>query len=522
VERRKQYERELLARLGKIDRAKLSESDALSYELFERNLKLAVEGQRFCSECMPMTQLGGVYNELSELAQVVPRTQVQDYENFLKRLRAYPTLVDQEIAWMKKGLESGITPPKITLREVGNLIQNQLPADPTLSPIYKIVFAKFPAAIGDTDQKRLQAAAVDALQKSVFPALKKLKDFFVREYEPKARESIDMSSLPDGAAWYAHRVRVMTTTESTAEQIHEIGLSEVKRIRGEMENAMKSARAKGTLADFFTFLRTDKQFFFKTKEDLLLRYRDLAKRIDAQLPHLFGRLPRLPYGVEPIPAYSEKTAPAAYYRPGSTDGGRAGTFLANTYDLDARPRWEMEALTLHEAVPGHHLQIALAEELTDLPKFRRFGRYTAFVEGWGLYAESLGGELGLYQDPYAKFGQLTFEMWRAIRLVVDTGMHAKGWTRQQSIDFFKANTGKSEHDMVVEVDRYIVTPAQALAYKLGELKIKELRAYAVAELKDRFDVRQFHDLVLSAGPLPLATLDGRVRKWVAERKLSRN
>lgn len=292
----------------------------------------------------------------------------------------------------------------------------------------------------------------------------------------------------------------------------------MKRIRAGMESVKAEAGFEGSLEEFFDFLRTDPQFFYTEGQDLLMGYRDIAKRVDAELPKLFGHLPRLPYGVSPVPAYAEKSQTTAYYQPGSVEGGRSGTFFANTYDLPSRPKWEMEALTLHEAVPGHHFQIAIAQELDELPWFRRYGGYTAYVEGWGLYAESLGEEMGFYQDPYFKFGQLTYEMWRAIRLVVDTGMHSLGWSRQQAIDFFVENAGKAEHDIVVEVDRYIVWPGQALAYKIGELKIMELKAMAQAELGESFDIRGFHDKLLGNGALPLNVLETHMNEWVAEQK----
>jgi uncharacterized protein (DUF885 family) len=313
-------------------------------------------------------------------------------------------------------------------------------------------------------------------------------------------------------------VRQQTTTDLTPEQIHQIGLAEVKRIHGQMEELMAKTGFKGSLQEFFTFLRTDPRFFYDKPEDLLAGYRDIAKRIDPELVKLFGKLPRLPYGVTPVPSYSEKSQTTAYYENGSLAAGRPGWFNANTYDLKSRPKWEMEALTAHEAVPGHHLQLSLAQEMENVPEWRHYDDYTAFTEGWGLYAESLGDEIGLYKDPYSKFGQLTYEMWRAVRLVVDTGMHAKGWTRQQAIDYFKANAGKAEHDIEVEVDRYIVWPGQALAYKIGELKLKELRAEAEKELGAKFDVRAFHDEVLGNGALPLDVLEKNVKAWMAQEK----
>jgi uncharacterized protein (DUF885 family) len=324
--------------------------------------------------------------------------------------------------------------------------------------------------------------------------------------------------LPNGKEWYAYNVRRSTTTSLTPEQIHKIGLDEVKRLCGEMEALMAETKFTGTFPEFLNFMRTDPKFFFNNGDELIVGYRDIAKRIDPQLMNQFGKLPRLQYGVEPVPAYSEKSQPTAYYRGGTTEGGRAGVFFANTYNIKTRPKWEMEALTLHEAVPGHHLQIALAQEMQDVPEFRRHGHFTAYVEGWGLYAESLGGDLGMYKDPYSRYGQLTYDMWRSIRLVLDTGIHSMGWTRQQAIDFFKENCSKSEHDIAVEVDRYIVWPGQALAYKVGQLTFKELRDNAKKELGSRFNIRKFHDTALSDGALPLDTLRTKMASWIEQQK----
>jgi uncharacterized protein (DUF885 family) len=324
--------------------------------------------------------------------------------------------------------------------------------------------------------------------------------------------------LPDGKAWYEYNVRVRTTTSLRPQQIHELGLSEVKRIRAEMDKVIAQTGFKGSFDEFLVFLRTDPQFYYAKADDLVSGYRDICKRADPELAHLFGKLPRLPYGVIVVPSYAEKSQTTAYYEPGAPETGRPGYYFVNTYALNTRPNWEMEALSLHEAVPGHHLQIGLAQEMEDAPEFRKHGGYTAFVEGWGLYSESLGTEMGFYKDPYMKFGQLTYEIWRAIRLVVDTGMHSMGWTRQQAIDYFLANASKNEHDITVEVDRYIVWPGQALAYKIGELKIKELRAYAPKELGEKFNIREFHDQVLGNGALPLDILEKRIKEWVAKTK----
>jgi uncharacterized protein (DUF885 family) len=519
IERRREQTRKALEEVRTIDRSKLSEADRLNYDLYVEQLEQQIAGFRFPGETVPINQMGGVHQDLAQLAIMAPKRTVGQVEDFLERLRQVPGRVDETIALMRQGLELGVTPPRITLRDVANLIAVQTPEDPRESSVYQTYFGNLPESIPAGERERLSAEGARVIASEVIPAYRKLHRFWIDEYYPATRESIGLSEVPDGMAWYEFNVRQMTTTDMTAEEIHEIGLSEVSRIRGEMERIREETGFEGTLEEFFVYMRTDPKFFFEEKEDLLRAYRDIAKRIDAEMPRLFRTLPRLPYGVEPVPAYSEKTQTTAYYNPGSIEAGRPGIFYANTYDLPSRPKWEMEALTIHEAVPGHHHQISLAQELGDLPNFRRFGwGYTAFVEGWGLYSESLGPELGMYQDPYSKFGQLTYEMWRAVRLVVDTGMHAKGWTRDQAIEYFMANAGKSEHDIIVEIDRYIVWPGQALAYKIGELKIKELRRYAETELGDDFDIRSFHDTVLLAGALPLSILETRVRDWVAAEK----
>jgi uncharacterized protein (DUF885 family) len=517
-QKRREHNRETLRGIEAIDRAKLDASDRLNYDLFLLQAKLAVEGDAFPYELLPVNQMGGVYMLLGELAQQMPRDTVKDHENFLARMRAFPRAVDDTIALMQRGLAAGLTPPRAIVRNVAEAIANQIADDPAKSAIYELGFTNFRPAIAESDQQRLQKEAREILSRDVTPALRKLHAFWTTEYEPKTRDAIAWTSVPQGREWYPYLVRVQTTTEMTPDQIHALGLSEVKRIRGEMEKIRTQTGFTGTLEEFFTFLRTDPRFYYTKREDLLVAYRDISKRIDPELTRLFGRIPRLPYGVVPIPSYSEKTNTTAYYNAGSPESHRPGYYYVNLYDLPSRPKWEMEALSLHEAVPGHHFQIALAQELEQLPPFRRNGGFTAFVEGWGLYAESLGPELGMYTDPYSRFGQLTYEMWRAVRLVVDTGMHAKGWSRQQAIDYFVANSSKPLHDIEVEIDRYLAWPGQALAYKLGELKIKELRAHAQRELGESFDVRAFHDAVLGEGPLPLSVLETRMKEWVRGRK----
>ncbi len=500
-----------------IDREELEGDDRLNLDLILEDLEDDLEGQRFPGEVLAISQMGGVQQNVARMLAIMPATSVKQYEDVLARLSKVPEVVDQTIARLEKGLELGVTPPRVTLREVPQQVKNLLVDEPMESPMLR-AFAKFPDDIPAAERERLAKQARETFTGKVAPAYQKLHAFLTEKYLPGTRESIAMKDLPDGDAWYAFRVKQMTTTDMTPQQIHQLGLSEVARIRAEMDKVIAESGFEGSFEEFTEFLRTDPRFYYTEAEDLLAGYRDISKRADAELPKLFGNLPRLPYGVTPVPDYAAKSQTTAYYERGSLEAGRAGQFFANTYALDTRPKWEMEALTLHEAVPGHHLQIALAQELENLPWFRRYGGETAFVEGWGLYSESLGEEMGFYQDPYSKFGQLTYEIWRAIRLVVDTGMHSLGWSRQQAIDYFTANTGKQEHDIVVEVDRYIVWPGQALAYKIGELKIKELRAMAKEELGEKFSIRGFHDTVLSNGALPLSVLETRVAEWVAEVK----
>ena len=517
IARRKRELQAPLKVIASIKRDKLSAADQLNYDLYKRNYDQAIEGTRFPGEYIQLTQLGGIQQDIARMLDVAPRNTVKDYEDIIARLNGVPTVVDQTLALLRKGLAAGITPPRITLRDVPQQVKNQLEPDPTKSAFLR-PFQKFPIEFSETDKTRLRLAAELALKEKVLPAFTKLHEFIANDYVPGARETIACGDLPDGKAWYEFNARAMTTTKLSPQEIHNIGLSEVARIRDEMNKVIATSGFKGNFGEFLAFLRNDPQFSYTNAADLLRGYRDICKRADPELARLFGKLPRLPYGVKAIPSYAEKSQTTAYYQPGSPDAGRPGYFYANTYDIKTRLTWEMEALSLHEAVPGHHLQIALAQELEDIPNFRKHGHYTAFVEGWGLYSESLGTEMGFYTDPYSKFGQLTYEMWRAIRLVVDTGMHSMGWTRQQAIDYFLANASKNEHDITVEIDRYIVWPGQALAYKIGELKIKELRATATKELGDKFDIREFHDQILGNAAVPLDVLESRIKQWIASKR----
>lgn len=526
VDARAKYLRESAGRLSAINRASLDANDRLNYDLYRDLLDTAVAGLEFHNDAlpirgviphnlfMPINQLEGIAQDIPHILTLMPTATREDYENILSRLQGVRPLVDQTIALMEQGLAAGLTPPKITMRDVPEQVEAQLVGDPLKSPMLE-PFTKWPASIPDKDRADLTARAAAAYRGGVVPALTKLRDFLVSRYIPACREMIAAGALPNGGAMYAYNVKWHVTTDDTPQQIHEIGLAEVKRIRAEMDQVAASTGFKGSTGDFKRYLRTNPKFFFRDAPSLLTAYRDITKRAEPALAHLFGRLPQTPYGVEPVPDAVAPSQTTAYYDPGSFAAGRPANMFANTYKLDSRPSWEMTALTLHEAVPGHHIQISLAQEMQGLPEFRKNSSYTAFVEGWALYSESLGDEMGLYKDPYAKFGQLTYEAWRAVRLVIDTGLHSMGWTRDQAIEYFRANTAKTDQDIVVEVDRYIVWPGQALGYKMGQLKIRELRTRAERQLGPRFNVRAFHDVVLGQGAVPLGVLERQVKAWSA-------
>ncbi|MEO7933348.1 MAG: DUF885 domain-containing protein [Chthoniobacterales bacterium] len=509
--RREKYQ-SYLKKLTDIDREKLPPNEKLNFDLFDKEMSLAIEESLLGLQCLQITPRGGLQTD-NELADALTFATVADYEAWIARLQAFPEHAAQVTALLRDGMQRNILFPKILMKRVGPQIDKQITDSPKDSPFYQ-PFRKFPDAIAPIDRARLAGAAEDAISASVIPAFKKFKKFYQDEYLPACPEKTGFANLKNGKEIYAFLVRRETTTDLAPEKIHELGLGEVARIRAEMEKVKTEAGFQGTLDEFFKFLRTDPQFFCKSGDELLQRYRATAKRIDPLLPKLFHTLPRLPYGVEPIPDIAAPDTTAAYYREGSADGSRAGTFFVNLYKPETRATWEMIPLTLHEAVPGHHIQISLAMEQTDLPNFRRYGGYTAFVEGWGLYAETLGYDLDLYQSPYDKMGQLSYEMWRAVRLVTDTGLHALGWDRQKAIDYFKANTPRSELDITNEVDRYLSMPGQALAYKIGQLKITQLRDEAALALGPQFDLREYHDLLMKMGAVPLDIMERDVKAWV--------
>jgi uncharacterized protein (DUF885 family) len=517
--RRNAHYQEILGQLKKIDRSKLSRTDQLNYDLFQKRYADRIEQFKYHWYLMEFNQREGPQTR-DELADALRFETVKDYEDWLARMRAIPQYMDRFTALLREGIREHMVHPRIIMERIPGQIEKQIVSDPTKSGYYK-PFLRFSKTIPPAEQERLRQQAQQAVTEQIVPAFTKLKQFFVNEYLPACSPQVGAWQLPHGDELYAYFIRHYTTTNATAEQVHETGLKEVARINREMDAVMQQTGFKGTRAEFFNFLRTDPQFFYRSPDDLLEAYKALAKTVDPNLVKVFKTLPREPYGVEPIPAAVAPDTTTAYYREGAADGSRAGTYFVNLYKPETRPKWEMTALSLHESVPGHHLQIARAHELGEMPNFRRYGSYTAFVEGWGLYAESLGDEMGLYTDPYSKFGQLSYEMWRAVRLVVDTGMHEKHWTREQAIRYFMENCPKHELDVTNEIDRYIAWPGQALAYKTGELKIKELRAHALQELGDKFDLKEFHDVVLGSGPLPLDILERNVNEWIAAKTPAR-
>ncbi len=495
-------------------RAELSEQDQLNYDTFEWLLKQNIARQAFREYLIPLTHQGGVQTA-DGITELLAFNTLKDYQDWLSRLNALPVLIEQNMALMQEGLRVGMLPPKILMQRVPKQIHLQLVKNPEDSAFYK-PFKQFPESFTSAQKADLQQQAKQAISLNVMPAYAKLNAFFNNDYLPKSRNSIAASKLPNGKNYYDFLAQFYTTTSLSADEIHAIGLKEVARIRAKMETVKNEAGFKGALPEFFTFLRTDPQFFYKTPAELLQNYQALSKRIDPELVKVFHILPRLTYGVRQIPDNIAPDTTTAYYQPGAPDGSRAGFYYVNLYKPEVRPNWEMLPLSLHEAVPGHHFQFARGMELPEMPMFRRTAYFVAYGEGWGLYAEQLGYDMGLYTNPYDKFGQLTYEMWRAVRLVVDTGMHARGWSRQQAIDYFKANAPKTEQDIVNEIDRYIGTPGQALAYKIGQLKISELRARAQSKLGGRFDLRAFHDEVVGTGSIPLDALEKHMNQWIAE------
>ena len=508
--------RQELKELHAIDRSQLSPEDQLNYDVFEYNVKDYFESEPYKWYLVRTNTFSGIQT-VEGLVNSLRFETVKDYDDWLGRLHNFPAYMDQNIGLMREGIKDHVVIAKVIGEKVLTQFDGMDWQDPTKHGFYK-PFKEFPPSFSEADKQRLTAAAKQRIAADVLPAFHRFRDFMEKEYIPASLDQAGIWQVPNSGPTYAYLARSMTTTGLTPEQVHELGLSEVKRIRAEMEKIKDQTGFKGTFAEFLNYLRTDPKFYFKDGDELLRYSRARAKQIDPLLVKLFRTFPRLPYGVDPVPNEIAVSMPAGYADAPAPDGSRPGYFYVNTYKPESRPTYDLTALILHEAVPGHTFQGGIAIELKDIPKFRRYGGYSAYAEGWALYSESLGNELGLYDDPYVHFGALSNEIWRAVRLVVDTGMHYKHWTRKQAIDYFLENVATTEYSATSEVDRYISWPGQALAYKIGELKIKELRQRAEKELGPKFDIRAFHDAILLQGPLPLTVLESQVDAWIKKSK----
>jgi uncharacterized protein (DUF885 family) len=505
---------QFLDELDHIDRAALSPEDRINFDMFKTQLLERHDSFRFNEQLMPLNADSGFHTDFALMPKQMPFATPADYDKYLARLRAFPKYMDDTIALMREGLRTGMTMPKESLAGIETSITPLVVDDPTKSALWE-PFASIPAAFDAATRDRLTSQGRAAIVENVTPAYKRFLEFMTKDYVPQARTTLAATALPNGKDYYAFLVKEFTTTDVTPDQVHQIGLDQVKQIRAEMDQAIAKTGFKGTFPEFLTFLRTDPRFYAKTPEDLLKTAAYIAKRMDGKLPGLFTHLPRQPYTVAPVPEYLAPKYTAGRYNPNPPDGTEPGYYWVNTYALETRPLYNLEALTLHEAVPGHHLQGAISYELDNLPNFRRYSYISTFGEGWGLYSEWLGLEAGFYTDPYSNFGRLTYAMWRACRLVVDTGLHTKGWTRQQAIDFLSQNTALSVHECTTETDRYISWPGQALSYKMGELKIRELRAKAEKALGAKFDKRRFHDAVIGNGSVPMPVLEQVIDGFIA-------
>ena len=513
---RRSHNKETVNTLKGFKKEDLSETNQLNLRLFTDLAKKELEIDQFNRHLLPFSHRGGI-QLAHEDAETLPFKNPQDYRFWIERLKNLDQRVNQTIVLAKQGIKKGYKAPKVLMNRVDRQIDLQSRDNVNKNPFFKI-FINLPDSIPDEEKTAIRAEAKKVIEEVVIPSYQLLGKYFKDEYLPQSRGTVGLYDIPDGRKLYEVLAKSFTTTNLSPKEIHQIGLDEVQRIRGEMEVVIKELEFEGSFKDFLTFLREDERFYYKTSEELFEGYLAVSKRIDPELVKLFGNLPRTPYGLRAIPEESAPDTTTAYYMSPSPDGLRAGYYYVNLYKPETRPKFEMEVLSVHEAVPGHHLQISLAMEMGEMPMFRRVSPYTAFVEGWGLYSESLGYDLGLYKDPYSKFGQLTYDMWRAVRLVVDTGMHYYEWDRQKAIDFFLDNAGKSELDIINEIDRYIVMPGQALAYKIGQMKFLSLKQKARTELGEEFNIRDFHDTVLSQGALPLNELDSIIESYIQENK----
>jgi len=512
----RQLDETFLARLLEIDRGQLSRQDQLSYDMFQLNREQSLEGERFPAHLQPINQFYSTLNSFVQLGSgtsVHPFKTVKDYDDWLSRIDGFVVYADQAIENMQEGLRLGVVQPRILMAKSLPQIESQV-VDSAEESGFWAPIERLPDEFSNADRERLAVAFKDAIENKVIPTYKRVANFVGDEYLAAARDTVGLYALPDGADWYAYNVKRITTTDLTPGEIHQIGLDEVARIHDEMRGVMAEVGFEGDLTDFFDYMNSEEQFYFDAAEELIQGYRDMAERISELSKNLFDVFPKGSLEVRRVEPFREASASGGQYRTGTPDGSRPGVFYANAYDIKARPIWGMESLFLHEAIPGHHFQRSLQVENEDLPSFRRFGGYTAFTEGWGLYAESLGKEIGVYTDPYQYFGALNAELWRAIRLVVDTGLHAKEWTRQDVLDFMYANSAVKEARAVSEAERFMAIPGQALAYKIGQLKIRQLRDDAEERLGDKFDVKAFHSQVLMDGPMPLSMLEDKIDDWV--------
>lgn len=511
--RRLKAEQTLLQRLQAIDTKPLSDSDRVNHQLLGWVLRNSIQSNKLFLDRIPANTFYSFWSSALDASSGLSMPKVADYQDYIARINDFGRYFDENIANMRTGIKDGFVLPKIVVQGIAPTVRAQVYSDPTQSSLYE-PFKTLPAAFSQSEQQQLQQAAKQAIQQTALPAFARLADFLEGDYMQAATESLAAEQLPQGKAYYRHTINTYVTQDMDPAEIHNIGLAEVKRIRTEMDALIKETGFKGSFSDFTKFLRTDPQFYAKTPKELLKEASYIAKRIDYRLPEFFGKLPRLPYGVVPVPAEIAPNYTTASYNPAAIGGTRGGAYWLNTDSLDQRPLYELVALTLHESVPGHHLQNALSQELENVPQFRRNLYLSAYGEGWGLYAERLGVEMGVYENAYQQFGRLSYEMWRACRLVIDTGIHSQGWSRQQALDFLSSNTSLSQANVRAEVDRYISWPGQALSYKMGEIKIRQLQAKAEQKLGNQFDLRAFHDALLANGALPLEILEAEMDRFI--------
>ena len=509
------YERKFLKQAKQIDASQLKGQDKLTYQIFVRDREMSLEGNRFPSYMVPINQMYGVHNFFAQLGSgqsAQPFKTEQNYRDFIKRSKGFADWMDSAIEAMREGISTGVVQPKPIVAKVIPQLKVHLVDDITQSVFYGPL-KQLPESLSADVQRQLTADYEQNIREVIIPAYRRVHDFLINEYQAAARDSVGLSDLPDGQAWYQYMIKTHTTLDLTAEEIHEYGRQEVARILSEMKKVKQQVKFEGSLAEFFEFLRTDDQFYYDNEQDLIDAYTNVKKKIDATLPKLFDVFPKADYEVRAVPKYRAASAAGASYEGPAPDGSRPGIFYINTHNLKSQPKFLMETLSIHEAAPGHHFQIAIQQEVEGLPNYRKFGGYTVFSEGWALYAESLGKELGLFTDPYMWYGRLVDEQLRAMRLVVDTGLHSKGWTREQAIQFMLDNSSMAKSDVEAEVERYIVIPGQALAYKIGQRKIRELREYGENLLGDNFNIKKFHTQVLIDGSLPMPVLEEKLKIW---------